>query len=102
MLSKDEEIFLKDMEGDSLEMEVEMKPDEEATFGLSVRCSPDETEQTHIFFSRNRDQINIDYKNSSRNVYLYYHSKYRIQSAPYSFTNDKIVWLHVFSDKSIL
>ena len=29
----------------------------------NVRCSPNKSEQTSIFFSRNPDQIKIDFKN---------------------------------------
>ncbi len=65
-LSKGEEISLKNLEGDSLEIEVELEPVETATFGLSVRCFPDKSEQTRILFSRNHDQVNIDYENSSK------------------------------------
>ncbi len=64
-LSPDEDLRLPAVEGDSLDLRLEIDPGQATEVGLRVRCSPDGSEQTTIAYTVDGGQMTIDRRRSS-------------------------------------
>ncbi|MEM7531947.1 MAG: glycoside hydrolase family 32 protein [Chloroflexota bacterium] len=93
---------LAEVRGDCLELELEMAPNGATEFGVKLRCAPDGTEETSVFFSVASSTIQIDYQRASLCDDLTYQSETWVQSAPFDFEEDDLVKLRVFLDHSVL
>ncbi len=96
---------LSQIQGDSLEIVVEIEPGQTAVFGLSVRCSPDGAEATHLICDLAHGQFTIDRENASlsRDVVRYVSPAHQVvRAAPLSLTSQRTIRLHVFLDRSVI
>ena len=56
----DSEVLLKDIQGSSIEIMMEMSPKDAKQFGVKVCASPDGREETLIYYDANDMKIKID------------------------------------------
>jgi len=98
----DTEIPVPQVQGDCLELELEIEPRGAVEFGLKVRCAPDGSEETLVSFSAEPSSIQIDYRKASLRDDLSYQEETRIQAAPFDFKQGESVKLRVFLDHSVL
>jgi beta-fructofuranosidase len=107
------DIYVKDIKGDSLEIDLEAIIPENGTFGIKVRTSPDGKEQTFIIIDTNSQSISIDTTLSSLRTDIYQpfpiillHGGLRknisIQKAPFTLAQDEPLKLQIFLDRSIV
>lgn len=101
-IEADTELPLPEIRGDCLELDLEMEPRGAAEFGLKVRCAPDSSEETLIFFSSAPPTIQIDFQKASLRDDLSYHRDPRVQVAPFDFKQGDTLKLRVFLDHSVL
>lgn len=88
---------LADICGDSLELEVEIAPNDAAQVGVCVRCSPDGQEQTRIYYDRVAGELCIDTTQSSLGE-----GPKSVERGPLSLAADEPLTLRVFVDRSII
>lgn len=96
------DVPLPEVRGDCLELELEMEPRGATEFGLKVRCAPDSSEETRVFFSVGPPAIQIDFSKASRRDDLDYQTDTKVQVAPFDFEQGEPVKLRVFLDHSVL
>jgi len=101
-IEADTELPLPEIRGDCLELDLGMEPRGAAEFGLKVRCAPDSSEETLIFFSSAPPTIQIDFQKASLRDDLSYHRDPRVQVAPFDFKQGDTLKLRVFLDHSVL
>lgn len=90
--------LLKDVEGDCLEIIAKFAPGDAKEFGLKVRCTPDGTEQTLIFYSYESRSLNVNRERSSLSPEV---DRYE-QGGPLELTAGRTLKLHIFLDKSVV
>ena len=111
-------ISVNEVEGDSLELEVNVDMATASQFSILVRCSPDGSEQTVITYDNNAGVIRIDTTKSSLRDDIFQPFPYpqaayfpkqvrqskdvRIQEAPFELNPAEVLTLRVFLDRSIL
>jgi beta-fructofuranosidase len=101
-VAADTEIPVPQVRGDCLELELEIEPAGAVEFGLKVRCAPDGSEETLVFFSTEPPTIQIDYRRASLRDDLTYQQDPRVQVAPFDFKQGEHLKLRVFLDHSVL
>ncbi len=110
-IGADETVFLEDLKGDSLEIEINVQPKKSEKFGLKVCCSSDGEEETVIWCDFKAGTLTVDVSKSSLNkdiVYRTYVMKggenpnVSAQTAPFALNPGETLHLRVFIDKSIL
>lgn len=116
-LAADSEIALDDIRGDCLELIVEMEPEDARGFGVKVRCSPDELEQTAIVCDPGAKTLKVDVGKSTLDkdvVYRRYHISevlaklpeaertVKAQEAPFQLNQGEPLKLRLFLDRSVL
>jgi len=87
-----------DVWGDCLEIIAEFVPGDAKEFGFKVRCTPDGTEQTLIFYSYESRSLNVDRERSSLSPEV---DRYE-QGGPLELTAGTTLKLHIFLDKSVV
>jgi sucrose-6-phosphate hydrolase SacC (GH32 family) len=92
-------VLLGGIEGDCLELALEIESASAEEFGLSVRRSPDEQEQTLIYYSRSGEYLCLDPTSASLNPEMVGRG---VQRAPLRLGADEPLRLRVFLDHSIL
>jgi len=92
-----EDLPLRDIEGNSLELTVEFAPASAGVFGVKVCCSPDAQEQTSIFYDATNKTLNVDTRNSSLGE-----GAKVIESAPLDLPAGTGLSLRIFIDKSFV
>ena len=93
--------LLKDIKGDCLEIMAEFEMSEATSFGIKVRCSPREAEETLISYDRNAHSLTVDTSRSSRGA----HSDddaLQVRHAPLLLETHETLKLHIFLDRSVL
>ena len=98
----DTEIPVPEIRGDCLELDLDIEPRGAAEFGLKVRCAPDGSEETLVYFSFAPATIRIDFRKASLRDDLVYQQDPRVQAAPFDFRQGDRVKLRVFLDHSVL
>ena len=101
-IETDTELALPEIRGDSMELELEMRPKGASDFGLKVRCAPDSSEETVVSLSSQSQTIAIDYRKTSLRDDLNYQPEHSVQIAPLNFKQGDVVKLRVFLDHSVL
>ncbi|OGO80724.1 MAG: hypothetical protein A2Y21_09225 [Clostridiales bacterium GWC2_40_7] len=117
-VSSGSDIRLQGIRGDQMELFLEILPEDTEEFGLKVRCSPDDEEQTVIVYSNNTKILYIDTSRSSlshmvMNPFPYPYASFlvdplesskdiRLQKAPFKLYSGESLKLHVFIDHSIV
>lgn len=90
--------LLKDIQGDCLEIIAQFDPEDAKEFGLKVRCAPDGTEQTLIFYNNASKSLNVNRKRSSLSPEV---DRYE-QGGPFELASDETLKLHIFMDRSVI
>ncbi len=94
----EQQVVLPNVNGDTLELLVELTPVCDGCYGLVVRRSPDGAEQTRISYDAAQHQMIVDRTHSSldpttdRNLHV----------APLTLGSDEPLRLHIFLDRSVL
>jgi beta-fructofuranosidase len=83
--------------GDSLELELEIRGDQAAQFGVKICCSPTGDEQTLVFYDRVDRQLKIDTTRSS----LGQGSK-AVEGGPLTLGANEPLRLRIFVDRSVV
>jgi beta-fructofuranosidase len=86
------------LQGDSLELSVEIDPCSAEEIGVAVRQSPDEEEQTIISYNRTSGELTIDRAKSSLSASV----QHTPLSAPLKLADGELLQLRVFIDHSII
>lgn len=89
---------LKKMQGDCLEIKVELILGEATEVGIGVRCAPDGTEQTLIRYDRLQGMLLIDRQLSSLSEEV----EREMRSGPLALAADELLFLHIFLDRSVI
>jgi beta-fructofuranosidase len=104
----DGEVTLAGIQGDSLEIAVEMLSDVSNEFGVKVRCSPDGAEQTVVGYCPKEKALKVDARRSSLDpdavplAFPMADKSVRVQSAPFELSAGEPLRLRLFLDSSIL
>ena len=112
-LDADTEIEIEDVNGDCLEIQVEIDPRNATEFGVKVRRSPDGAEETTIVYSPSDECLKIDLTKSTLDDEVKYPrltpqdedggERYtNSQEAPFKLLEEEPLKLHIFLDRSVL
>ncbi len=96
-IKADSEMNMKDIHGDSLELNIEMIPKNAEQFGVKVFCSPDGEEQTAIFYDSVEKKLKIDTTKSGLGEV-----PKSIEGGPFELKPDELLKLRVFVDRSVV
>jgi beta-fructofuranosidase len=91
------ELPLKDIRGNTIEMNIEMAPYGAEQCGVKVCCSPDGEEQTVIFYDSIEKKLKIDTTGSSLGE-----GPKSVEAGPFELEQDEILKLQVFIDRSVV
>ncbi|MDQ1328111.1 MAG: hypothetical protein QG641_1396 [Candidatus Poribacteria bacterium] len=91
------ELNMKDIHGDSLELNIEMIPYSAKQFGVKVFCSPDGEEQTIIFYDSVEKKLKIDTAKSGLGE-----GPKSVEGGPFELKPYESLKLRVFVDKSVV
>lgn len=115
-LAAGQELVLDDVQGDTMEIEVELQPEGTTECGAIVRRTPDGAEQTAISFSRAAGVLKIDLSKSTLDPAIRYRSwclwrsedptdggrRVLVQEAPLRLGSGEPLRLRIFLDRSML
>lgn len=90
--------LLEGIQGDTLEIVAEFEVEDDAEFGLQLRCSPDGQEQTRIVYQAAKGQIVIERENSSVSPDV----ERGERTAPVELADGESPKLHIFVDRSVI
>ncbi len=93
----DSEVLLKDIQGNSIEIMMEMLPKDAKQFGVKVCASPDGREETLIYYDANDMKIKVDTKKSSL-----IEGRKKIEGGPLKLKQGEPLKLRIYVDKSIV
>lgn len=93
----DNDLILKGVTGDSLELDLHFAAPEADQVGVKVACAPDGTEQTTIYYDRAAGQLCIDTTQSSQGE-----GTRVIEAGPLTLAPGEALHLRVLLDKSVL
>ena len=102
---------LDNVRGDSLELDLTIKPGSAKRVGMKVRCSPDNAEETVIWCDFAAGTLSIDFAKSSLDRSIVARTfvmkggdnpAVTTQTAPFVLANGEALRLHIFLDRSIL
>jgi beta-fructofuranosidase len=96
-IKADSDVLLPDVQGNSLELSLEIFPHNTKQVGLKVCCSPDGKEETVIYYDAIENKIKIDTRKSSLGE-----GKKTVEAAPFELEKSESLQLRVFIDKSII
>ena len=98
-MSPDTSILLEKVDGDCLEILATFEPGHAKALGVKVCCSPDEDEQTVIYYSPKNKCLSLDADRSSVNPDVVIHG---VQRGPLELAADEPLTLHIFVDRSVV
>ena len=98
-LAEDQSIWLDEFAGGCLELKVVLEPVGTGALGLAVRCAPDLSEQTTIFYDGDAGDLVLDPAHSSLNEEAVGRGE---QRAPLDLSDAAPIELRVFVDRSVL
>ena len=110
MLEADSELVIDEIQGDCLEIQLEITPIDARQVGLMVRCSPDGSEQTSIFYDAAAKVFILDDSKASlieeeppRDPRLSPADLLiRTQAAPFELSSGEPLKMRIFLDRSIV
>jgi beta-fructofuranosidase len=91
------------VQGDALELDISIKPNDAKELGLRILCSPDGREQTSIIYDTEKKVVRVDLSRTSLDSTLmrgYWHPL--IQEASLKLSKNEALNFHIFIDKSVL
>ena len=97
VIDEDVEIPLEKINGNSLEILIEMESGGARQFGLKVCASPDGQEQTLVFYDAVEKKLKIDTNQSSL-----VQGRKSVEAGPFELKNDERLTLRLFVDKSVV
>jgi beta-fructofuranosidase len=105
-----ESVTLKNVSGNSLEINITIDPGKAKRFGVKVFCSADGKEQTPVIVDREKNLLKIDMRPSSQNKPVYKefvmvrepNPSIETEDAPFTVGKGEKVNLRIFLDKSIV
>lgn len=110
-----EQVMLKNISGNAMEIEMMIDPGEANRFGVKVFATSDGEEQTNIIIDRNKKLLQVDMRKSSLNKPEYNefamafaspdpnkNPVIETQDAPFEFKRGEKIHLRIFLDKSML
>ena len=116
-LKTDETLNLEEIQGNCLELAVEIEPGDATEVGVQVLCSPDHTEQTGVLYVPGEGTLKIDISRSTLNESIRY-PHYRdaggtarlpeseqfvnAQRAPFALKGNETLQLRIYVDKSVV
>lgn len=89
---------LDDLRGDALEIIAEWELGDATRFGINVRCSPDNTQETPIVFDHVRQRLIITHLQSSVDA----EAERDMESGSFELRDGEPLKLHIFLDRSIV
>jgi len=116
-LRADSELSLEEVQGDCMELAVEMIPEGAREFGVKVRCSADGAEQTAVACDCSAQVLKVDFSQSTLDDSIRHHyyqdlnalerlpEDQRVvtaQEAPFALAADEPLKLRIFLDRSVL
>ena len=117
LLKTDEKMSLDEIQGNCLELAVEIDPGDATEVGVQVLCSPDQVERTGILYVPAEGTLKIDISRSTLNEVIQY-PRYRsssgnarlseserlveAESAPFTLRNNETLQLRIYVDKSVV
>jgi len=107
-LTADRDLALDEMQGDCLELAVEMERVDAREFGVKIRCSPDGAEQTVVICDPNAKALKVDASQASLvpvtepPAFPRVDKDCRVQVAPSELPAGEPLRLRVFLDKSVV
>jgi len=96
-ITADAELPLKDIRGNSIELSIEMVPDGAGRCGVKVCTSPDDQEQTLVFYDAAEKMLKIDPSKSSLGE-----GPKSVEAGPFELRSAEPLKLRVFVDKSVV
>ena len=90
---------LEEVDGACLEILATFEPNDAEVFGVKVCCSPDDNEQTLIFYRPGDNSLALDANWSSVNSDVVSRG---VQRAPLELAADEPLTLHIFVDRSVI
>jgi len=112
-IAADGELPLKDISGDSIELEIQMAPDEDAKqFGVKVCCSPGGEEEILVYYDAADKKLKVDTRKTrldegppprKRDMGSWDDPwQRRVEAAPFELKPGEPLKLRVFVDKSVV
>lgn len=86
------------IEGDGLEIMAEIEPGDAHRVGISVRGTPDDAEQTRVFYNAADGRLGINQEKSS----LSSDGEHEIKEGPFRLEEGETLKLHIFLDRSVI
>ena len=113
VLKADTEISIETVNGDCLELQLEIEPRGATEFGVKVRRSPGGEEETAIIFSTIDERLKIDLTKSTSDDEVKYPrltpqdedggKRWTLsQEAPFKLVDGELLKLHIFLDRSVM
>ncbi len=96
-IAANSELPLKGVDGNSIELALEMRTEDATQFGVNVCCSPDGQEQTRIFYDAIDKQLKIDTTKSSLTE-----GPKSVEAGPLDLKPGEPLRIRVFVDKSVV
>jgi len=93
----DSEIKLDKIQGNSVELAVEMIPDGAKQFGVKVCCSPGGEEQTGVYYDAVAKRLCVDTRQASLTE-----GPKKVEQGPFELKQGESLTLRVFVDKSVV
>jgi beta-fructofuranosidase len=84
--------------GDTLEIVLELDPGDATAAGIAVRCAPDRSEQTLIYYDLEKQELVVDNSASSTSS----DALGRLHAGPLALAKGEPLRLHIFIDRSVL
>jgi beta-fructofuranosidase len=97
MVKADAELPMEDIEGNSLELALEMNARDAKQFGVKIACSPDGEEQTLVYYDATDKKLKVDTTRSSLTE-----GPKSVEAGPFELKSDETLKLRVFVDKSVV
>jgi beta-fructofuranosidase len=91
------ELALQGIEGNSLELDLEINATEAKQYGVKVCCSPDGEEQTVVYYDAAERKLKVDTTKSSLSD-----GPKTVEAGPFELQPSELLKLRVFVDKSVV
>ncbi|MBI4553160.1 MAG: glycoside hydrolase family 32 protein [Candidatus Latescibacteria bacterium] len=116
-LTADSELILEEVQGECLELAMEIHPEDSRACGVRVRCSPDGAERTAVVYDTSARTLNVDLSQSTLDPGIRYHyyrnlnalerlpeeaRTVQAQAAPFALADGEALQLRLFLDRSVL
>ena len=101
----DSELIIDDIEGNNLELDITISPQDAKEFGVKVCYAPDGAEQTAIIYDSKKKVIRVDLSMTSldRSLMDWFYKKHHYkQEAEFKLKPNESLNLHIFIDRSVM